>query len=421
MKIGLLAAWIFLLFFLTGCTGRSPMPTSMPTYPPSTHSPKPTTAPSLAPTPTQLSTPIVTPQPTSPVVQRCLTLQPGLPTGNAYPGIIAFDNHLPGVKDSLSFYDLQKSTWRAVPGRENMDLAVSPDRKYYAYLVSGPNQIQIFTSDGKPVKSIAEGKYWYKANWLDNSHFVIPLLEPDPKFPDNLNALKTPQSTVLLDWITGQVQTLLPDYPDIANEQKYTIYHPDLKRVIYKGSNSSDAGTILYSLPEKKKLVELPSVHGGHYPVWSPDGSQFLVMGDDGFYLVQYDGKVSKINHLDPIYDSASGIFLHYDSHYYSWSPDGRQVALWLEVYTSKITLAILDTRTGKVTDTCIPRSRDASETWQPLPYPVWGPDGKSLVVAANYHVEDPEKNDVILVDLDKQTAYKVTTDNFPVGWLVSP
>jgi hypothetical protein len=256
-----------LLLFLAGCAGRLPTPIPIPNTPP-TSTPQPTSVPSLTPTPTQPPTPTDTPQPTSAVVQHCLTIQPNLPDRNSYQGILAFDNHLGGVKNSVSFYNLQKGTWAVIPGRGNFDPVVSPNRKYFAYENYEAKQLQIFSSDGKQIKSIAWGKNWGSViSWLDNTHISILTSESDPNVPENPLAQKYPQTIVVIEPFTGQILTMLPEYPDIDQvsfgfswgRSGTTIYHPDLKRVIYPGSIPSIAGMgyILYDIPEKKKLAQL--------------------------------------------------------------------------------------------------------------------------------------------------------------------
>jgi hypothetical protein len=98
---------------------------------------------------------------------------------------------------------------------------------------------------------------------------------------------------------------------------------------------------------------------------------------------------------------------------------DGQYVAFWLNDFkTGNFTLAILDTQTGVITDTCIQAGSNPFNVIT-SPFAAWSPDGKSLVVAANFRPEDNGK-DVVLVDLEKQVICKITTNNFPVGWLVS-
>jgi Tol biopolymer transport system component len=178
----------------------------------------------------------------------------------------------------------------------------------------------------------------------------------------------------------------------------------------------------LYGIPEKKKLAQIPDIYWDNPPVWSPDGSKFIMMGNDEFYLVTYDGAISKITHLNPDYDLYKGAGFRYLADYYSWSPDSQHVAFWLSPFgTERYTLAILDTHSGEIIEYCIPIGDGFPQYGLSTLYPVWSPDGKKLVVAANFRPNLEPGNDVILVDLEKEKSYKVTENTFPVGWLVAP
>ena len=253
------------------------------------------------------------------------------------------------------------------------------------------------------------------------------MAEPDPSAP---GWDIYPPTVIVVNPFHDKIQTLPPDFPDIDliynllswNQSGTTVYDPTLTRVVYPGSVTTDDyqgnGYILYGIPEKKKLAQIPSWFDPP-PVWSPDGSKFIVKGDDEFYVVGYDGGVTKITHMNPNFDPSKMTGATYSAEYYDWSPDGRHVALWLyDIASDHRTLAILDTQTGAVRDTCIAAGY-MDPTFTP-PNPVWSPDGKSLVVAAHYRPDD-YGNDVVLIDLEKNTAYKLTSNKIPVGWLISP
>ncbi len=409
---------------ITLAASPTPAPTRTPT-------PQPTLTSTLPPpTPPPPDTP--TPTPDSGVTQNCLPIQSELPKGHGYIGTIAFANIFPGhgeySMNELSLYDLHTGKVTMISD-EGVSLSVSPDRTLLAYKDLTENLLKIFSSDAKRVKSMFWRENWRSIErWLDNQNLLIVIVETE----DRTRTWQNPPKVLLVNPFTDHSQTLLPDYPEIDLgpymtalalpwPSSLTIYSSDLKRVVYPGvvypgSPDVSIGYILYGIPEEKKLAQIPNVDwGGHPPVWSPDGSRFIMVGNYEFYLVSYDGVISQITHLNPDFDEDKRTGFRYLAEYYSWSPDSRHVAFWLSPFgTDRYTLATLDTASGQITDYCIP-IYDRS-----VRYPVWSPDGKNLVVAANSRLQELG-NDVILVDLEKMTSFKVTSNNFPVGWLVSP
>ncbi len=101
----------------------------------------------------------------------------------------------------------------------------------------------------------------------------------------------------------------------------------------------------------------------------------------------------------------------------YSWSPDGKYLAFWLESVQNQVikaTLAVLDMASGDVTDYCL--SAGNVRTMMLLSYPlIWSPDGKSLVTIVNR--DEGEDFDTVLVDLDGGFAVKIAENLTPGGW----
>jgi WD40 repeat protein len=311
----------------------------------------------------------------------------------------------------------------------------------WAFKNMAANRVEVHSSTGKLIKSIPMGKYWESfAGWLDNQNLIVVMEEPDlanytPQ-PYILAPIKYPREVRVINVFTGKMQSLASNYPniDLANNGARwdlfgtTMYDPTLTRVIYPGPlnikvGEVDNGYILYDIPEQKILAEIPNPSWTRYtPKWSPDGSYFIVMGKDEFYLISITGKSTKLTHMNPLFDPITRKGRNYDGIYYDWSPDGKQVAMWLrEDFKNQPTLAILDIETGMITNTCILAGFD-SDRHQNFPYPVWSPDGKYLVVSANYQADQNIQGhyDVVLVDLEKKAAFKITSNMFPVGWLIS-
>jgi hypothetical protein len=145
-----------------------------------------------------------------------------------------------------------------------------------------------------------------------------------------------------------------------------------------------------------------------------------LPTGVSAVGLISSDGEITKLSRMNPEYVPPEVRKQDYFAYYYSWSPDGEHVALWLkDADSEEITLAILDIQTGVITDTCIPAGYNPRDI-RTLPTPAWSPDSSSLVVAAN---SEPETGDfeAMLVDLSGAAAYRIAQNRFPAGWLAAP
>jgi Tol biopolymer transport system component len=222
---------------------------------------------------------------------------------------------------------------------------------------------------------------------------------------------------------------------------KTTSYDPSLTRVVYPSGIISDyrgkggLGYTLYDLVNKVKLVEFVTGDFSITPIWAPDGSKFIINSggylhlgppidhvNGEFYVVTRDGKqVIQVSNLNG--GMADGTKEpHYYSNVYSWSPDGRYLAFWLQTYindTLNATLAILDTFSGEVTDNCVSSGYHvAGGKWVLSSgfMPVWSADGKSIVTAAN--TKESGDYQALVIDLEGGYAVKIGEDMFPISWI---
>jgi hypothetical protein len=329
------------------------------------------TATAISPSLTSTQTATQTPVPG--VIRNCLEIQPVLPEVHTYSGRWILVTY-PGL--SYSLYDL--NTKEIIPTEGDLPVAVSPDRSMYATVIFPSRQLKVFSADGKLTNTFG-GRNWSHVNkWIDNHRVLIVTYVQETE-----QYQKYPQDYVYLDLATGETQILLSNYPGI-DKASYTLnwsdsgttsYDPTLTRVIYPGGiDYENYGYVLFNIPENTIINNLTAGNFGVEPIWSPDGSK---------------------------------------------------VALWLEKMnraTDKIvsiTLAVLDIASGIITDTCIPAGFNPERLFY-FSEPVWSPDGNSLVVDTNYREED-KSNEVVMVDLQKQAAYKVLENYYPLGWLVAP
>jgi hypothetical protein len=427
------AIYLILVFGIASCSGgfstsvatQTPkaIGQASPTLPAkSTNSP---TEPAPAIAPTQMSTAAAsTLSPTTTatveseygIIKNCVNILPALPQPNNYQGKLILDT----ISYAEYFYDFRTAKTMKLPNLDWLDIAVTPDGKKYAYHDYGTPYLKIYSSDGRLQRSIPWENDWFLMNgWLNSNRlmFEIPKVTPITQGHSNI---EYPEPLMLLNLTTNQRQKLLPDYPgiDTANTLHWwsgtTVYDASLSRVVYPGSiiEGEERGYILWDVPNKKKIIGLNAYDYTREPIWSPDGSKFFVNNGIDFFIVTRDGAISKITH------SKGNVF---DSPAYSWSPDGRYVALWLDNAAGNFyTLVVLDTQTEKMTDYCIQSEYGrASDNNSPFD-PVWSPDGKSFVVSANTNAGQPE-GDTVLVDIEKSIAAKVATGLVPIGWLAAP
>jgi hypothetical protein len=366
-------------------------------------------------TATPTITPTFTPIPDS-IDRNCIFIQDKLPDQHSYAGYIVLHKfaYSPEKSKILLFDTKAGKTVSMSEDDYSFEIYFSPDHTKLALHNWDTNRLELMDAKWKQIKVINWKKYWgWIAGWIDNQRLAIIESELDAA-GDQVY----PVTVIAYNPYTKQEIILSPDFPDIdiASHRVYwetwgtTIYNPTLTRVVYpggmigpNGEKKGDGGYILYGIPEKKKLAQIPSQDWGHKPEWFADGSQFIVMTDDRFYKANADGVVSVISQKD----------INYPVNFYSLSPDGNQLALWL-----LNTLAILDTNTGELIDTCILAGYNLEEGLNEPPNPVWSPDGKCLVISANFNKEN-HLFDTVLVDLTKREAYKLADNFSPMGWML--
>ena len=211
-----------------------------------------------------------------------------------------------------------------------------------------------------------------------------------------------------------------------------TQYDPTLTLVVYPAiydpdGTGSKAYYVLYDRVNKRINTQKAVSLFWSTPVWSPDGSKFVINDTDGdgeFYVITRTGLISKVSHLNGVEGGNS----HNDKKFsdlYSWSPDGRYLAFWLETgYPDSIkgeftgTFAILDTDTGDTTDYCLPGGERLGEfngRHADIFWPLWSPDGKALVTIAYFQGDFFE---TVLINLAGGFAAQIAGNLVPVGWL---
>ena len=399
---------------------------------------KPTFTLTLTPTLTSTATPILVP--IRQVNKSCITVLPTAPENKVYHGRIflsrsVFVNLYDFQYEVSNIFDLATHETTILPIDKDIELAVSPDGMKYAVKDATDSSIKILQENGVLIRTVNQEKDRFVIDrWQDNENLILGIAEP----VEGSNHMKYPMDVVIINIFTGKQTMLLSDYPDYNygfpslqwQGHGTTMYDPTMTRVVYPASIESDyqgkrgSGYVLYDTVKKIKLAQIVTGQFADTPVWSPDGSKFVIndnYGDGEFYVITRDGVISKVSQLNEVGNSQTSLQF---SDVYSWSPDGRYLAFWLESYDRQsppTSFGILDTETGEATDYCISAGYiDMNTVFYTILHrdyiPFWSPDGNIVVIKANNHKDG--NFDTILIDMAGGFAVKITENLFPQGWL---
>jgi Tol biopolymer transport system component len=372
---------------------------------------------------------------------QCLEIANGLSPSQTMQGVLVFNND-----DNTDAYlwNVQTGTQTRFPRKEGdrlFDFAVSPDKKRVMYY-SQPSdwQINIAAVDGQLISTYPVSTDSFVWAWFDNERLINLVHKQDSSY------------LVLLSLFTGQRQELPTDFPNIDDTPwtaysgfissfYTTVYDPTLTRVIYPECDPAckdrlrrgEEGwpVVLWDIEKRKVLARLVTTDFyGNKPIWSPDGTQFIMSADihpvkyvdlnnqmDEFFAISRDGEIRRLTHFEDhfVYSEI------YDS--YSLSPDGRLVAFWMIAKPSQYEdarLAVVNIETGEVTNYCIKGDPFGNNlTPDSLLSPIWSPDGTQLLVISR-DPEDTSVRRVVVVDIVHEYAATIAKDVMPVGWMTT-
>lgn len=440
IKISLVC--VMALVIMVGCVQTSALPSVSqnltetpqitPTLPTETLAPKETVAVTL---PVSSSSPL----------SKCLTIESNYSVNSLSTGILV----LSGIEDignnlvRYTAYKINMETNEKLEfsnsGKNILYVSISPDRKWIAYkkyiLDSKSGNLIITDSLGKQQKIIPWENEWGNiSSWLDSKRL---LMDVDTISNSDTSIASRSSTFLVLNPFTNERHMLQPDFPNIFESQGFnglvgTAYNPKLDQVVYlqgDPSFSEPLHYVLWDIDRQRSLVSFEVViQPTALPSWSPDGGKFALaasLKEDilqtwpayELYSVSRDGQVTQLTHLTDYYP-----WVYIDN--YSWSPDGKHIAFWFsswskekpdyELQTERY-LAIVDIENKTVTNYCMQGKLGDSGR---VALPVWSPNGKQLVV------ESPSSEghtQVVLIDLDRQIALKLSEDMKPEGWMVAP
>jgi len=441
-----------ILVFLAGCANPT-----MPTYPSTSRdhtAPENATELPMSETPTHLLAAQATISSNLADAQinlQCLEVEPSLPSKVSSGGILILNDQAVYSNGRTRDFDTyfmdmatRTSTQIAKPNEFLANFSVSPDRKWIAYkegpleTPSGTLNLQLIiaTAQHQVYKALPWQKAWGQFKWLDNQHLVI---KPEMSNVDKFAALGS-TFIVLNPFADERSKILEPEFPGIyatytaPNWDGWgeTVYDPTLNWVIYlQGGLDEPLNYLLWDIRQKKTVAlfqvsrELSAV-----PTWSPDGKLFALAPAlfstrsqypvEELYVVDKGGSVSRLTHLTNYYPR-----VYIDN--FNWSPDGNSIAFWFSSWQdtngsyntiANRYLAIVDTTTGWVTNTCINGENDASIGTRNYPAPLWSPDSKQIVVQSQTNENSFQ---TILIDVEQRRAFTIGVDLAPVGWMLKP
>ncbi len=378
-----------------------------------------------------------TPPPEARVTIHCLDVAPSLTGSQSYSGVIVLrdltNEHLLAVETTKPPSPI------GVKGSDRFfDPAVSPKGKFLAYNRVTYNdqgdisadKLEIIDVNGIVQASLPWQAGWVDIpGWLDEGRLVIKVAKWDAQ-----NETEVISYLMIYPFIGRQepVGVTPPDVYDINPIPHWRgwgpqVFDPTLTQVAYlQLVDGIDWAYALWDSQTLQTLASLKTFNNEQRPVWSPTGERFIVAAnpietraDSEFELYAFDrtGAISKVTNL-----TAYSLRTYIQS--YSWSPDERYIAFWLNTdippdhnqQFGQQNLAVLDTQTLQVTNYCILGDYNTSLVAL-VPAPIWSPNGQQLVVE-NRYAEQASR--VILVDITEKFAAQIADNMEPIGWMTS-
>jgi len=319
-------------------------------------------------------------------------------------------------------------------------LAASPDGKWIAYeqdFGESPtgtgSWLVVRSADGQQQIKVPRDPVWLNFGdyvWLDKEHLIFNNFSNPPDIQRSQTHPAYPM--VVVNPFIGENLEISSDYPGLtlsdgpvgAMSFNYSdvVYDPALNLVIFPTWSGEHNYLVLWDRRSQAVLakVETQSRGFGHYPLWSPDATQFVVAvvnnskggrAIDEWYRVDREGQVEQLTRFGD-YFSSSEI-----GSASNWSPDGQKLAFWIDLVPSPcsgLRLAVLDMTTKEVTNSCLPGTSDYA------PPPLWSLDSRYLIIRDN----GDSQIKTIFVDSENGQVFDITSligDSRPIGWLVSP
>jgi len=443
--------WVIFLVLTALLAGCAPQPAPIPDPAPDTAR---SVTPSLMPTVVQTNTPLPIAEPTpfsiptpAPVTQACVAVNSRTSPKTGGILVLKETRDLGPVNVIITSFlldmDQGEMTPISVPGELFGIVGVSPDRRLLLYEYDDGSfdvfRLAVIDSQGRVINvfgnRILPELWWSYYNWQSENTLRV-VIDDDQK------------GGILLRLYHIDTQEYLPlktDWQDIyaGGEPEWGIDQKALDLRLYKNTNIVyDPAISRVVYPKKGQVISLTDVETGQelasiqlpqwgrLPRWSDNGEHLVliasadpkaVLGHDEFFIVSRDGPhFKRLTYLTKQFDK-----VHISD--YAWSPDGKQIAFWLNTEAedpalegTQSELAIVDVDTGEITRLCI--EGISAPVWDNIVIrhiqPVWSPDGHQIAFA-QFDKSKTNSYNVLIVDLDTKTVSRVATNKEPIGWMV--
>jgi WD40-like Beta Propeller Repeat len=326
----------------------------------------------------------------------------------------------------------EKKEFATVENQYPDDISISPNGHWLAYTIFDSNDQDTIPSKSLVVVNptgqeiaLVSGKDWMEVSrWLDNERLLV---KHNPTNPI------TPQITglTMVNPFTGEQKELSTDFPDLwALGVMYewwklteTVFDPNLTRVIYPMMTNDGTDIVLENYTNHKIITRLSPAAPTMIPIWSIDGSKFIIantLGDERsnqyplfeLFNVTRDGEITQLTNFMSYYTRT------YITNY-RWSPDGRYIVFSLEGWrddaeNADSSWAVLDTQTKEITNYCLAPYKSL------FTGPFWSPDSREFIVEVADR-NSADKSQLILVNIMNNSAVQVAENVIPYGWMTSP